>query len=172
MDRPHAWFSAFAVLFGIVLVPTGPSVAASLLAAPPCAAGQRVVECLAAHHAELFAVDEERFGRMLEHVEREARRCAPGDRTREFIELVRTIRADGWVAESVTKTVEHLLKEKPQCFLDALSGAEPEARVWVTRVILKPSLHSESPRHWITSVMQKYRNQPRYEQAMREYFEE
>jgi len=142
------------------------------LLGPPCQANQRVVECLAAHHTELFETDEERFTEMLIRVERDARRCKPLERTREYVELVRTVRADGWVAESVDETVEHLIRWKPRCFLDALVASDPEARVWVVDIFLEPSLHAESPRHWMKAVMQKYRKEPKYQEIMRQYFGE
>jgi len=131
-----------------------------------------VVECLATHHAELFETDEERFTEMLIRVGKDARRCKPMDRTREFIELVRTIRADGWVAQLVDGVIEDLFRTNPRCILDALAKADPEAREWVTRFFLRSSLHPECPCHWIKGVMQKYRQDPKYQEIMRQYFAE
>jgi hypothetical protein len=131
-----------------------------------------VVECLAAHHTELFETDEERFTEMFIRVEKDARKCKPLDRTREYVELARTIRADGWVAGSVVETIEYLFRRKPDCFLDALARSAPEARVWFVDIFLTPSLHPESPRHWMKAAMQKYRKEPKYQEIMRQYFGE
>jgi hypothetical protein len=130
------------------------------------------VECLAAHHTELFETDEERFTEMLIRVGKDARRCKSLNHTRDFIELARTIRADGWVAEFVDGVNEDLFKARPRCFLDSLAKSAPEARVWFIDIFLAPSFHADSPRHWMKAVMQKYRQEPKYREIMRQYFGE
>lgn len=161
----RCWLICMMMVFAVTVVNSAHARSKRL-----CSGENETLECLKENFSEMFETKYIQFEVIIGKAQVEALSCKSVEKTASYLEIAPRIGENQEVEEYFKDMLEtKFLKKAPVCFLDAMLLADNSAKdVILGKYLQKPIYIKKAD---VDSVLSQYREQEKYKEMLKSYFE-